>query len=1225
MPPDLIVYPTSLALRQHQRRTLEERGFVDARYELTLAALIQQCAEAAARAGLLRNPAGQDVRPISDLDRELSVVTAVSRFLDRPPFELRALGRLSPSALEETLALLLNTVSPLADRAEDFVQRLEADAAPKNRELAALYRTYAAVCHDLGVADRVRTHAAVLELLRADRALWPAGLRDAGAVRFVAVRWVGPFMESFARALHAALGRESVSVHHILADYEQDWWGGSLLCQAGTLLFDRAGPADPDWREFQPEATTAAVAQLLSLREGLAMNDAALAAESRERVGFSCSVGLYGEVEDLARRIAWALQDRTPRLRPAEIALVVRDLGAYGDAIVDVFSRFGIPFFVRRGQPALGVPVVKTMLGFARLSAERSRETFCALLESPWVDWGPLLGGDRAARGAAQRLADDIRRCGVEPVIADAAALHARLLRHYAVTQRCAAADAQRRADRAVHAFERALGDCAPASWSAGLEDLLARCKEFGIEQRVRHWLAAGEGDGGALERRAYLLNAKAYSETGRVVRTLQKHALLESDGERAGWLEIVSALSRALANVTVAAAPPDESGVWILNPYDVAGLQFKLVLVAGLNDGVFPGLPLQDPLFSDRELEEHRAQMSAAGFLPRAALAASRVRHSQENLLFLTTLAAAAESLVLSYASHDESGGEQTPSVFFRTVWRLAGWPAYGDAMPALPPDEYDRWRLGLGVGHFPPHWEHLHARERGANGRELPVIAPHLRKPFPGESFMATVPLALCRAADEARQRLALQGSDAATTRAHGCVACDADLAAAIVRGIAVERERGVFMTQLAVADDAGAALPGTTPGNVYSGVLPPRVWESIRPPVEPVHDFSTTELESLAACPYKYYLERILGLQELETNELEARPMDFGTAVHRILFLGFRFLQGRPPDDAPGSALPSAAPFRDLVRPAWAVPEGNTWRLQFDRQAGAAQALPLVDLDPRQAARILELFDAVAEDVRAWAVTGQAGWMLGAPEQLRVEWQRIRRCVRAVVRATLEPAEYRAGRSKAFLDGLRRFPALLEYEFNSGGSRPAEAASVVLADPANPARQIRVHGKVDRLDLLFDDDGALRAVVVIDYKGRSKASLKPAELAEAIAAARNCQLPVYGLAAAERFGSGVPILTQYLTYYGNTEEILKLSRANWMALDGAPVPVEALAALCGTAPDLLQAFRTALFAAVDRLERGEFVVHSEECEYCGYRGCCRYSPRTLPADASGEGGAA
>ena len=70
---------------------------------------------------------------------------------------------------------------------------------------------------------------------------------------------------------------------------------------------------------------------------------------------------------------------------------------------------------------------------------------------------------------------------------------------------------------------------------------------------------------------------------------------------------------------------------------------------------------------------------------------------------------------------------------------------------------------------------------------------------------------------------------------------------------------------------------------------------------------------------------------------------------------------------------------------------------------------------------------------------------------------------------------------------------------------------------------------------------------------------------------------------------------------------------------------MPVEALAALCGTAPDLLQAFRTALFAAVDRLERGEFVVHSEECEYCGYRGCCRYSPRTLPADASGEGGAA
>lgn len=1209
--PILTVYPTSVALRQAQRRRLRSEGFFDGRGHITLSALLRECAVAA----LGNSP----LRPITDLDRELAIVKAVSIFQTTRSGKRSAgiLMELPPAALEETLAQLIDTVSPLADRAPDFLKLLTQDkGTPKNPELAALYSAYSDVCRSLHVADEATLNSAILSLLRGDPTQWPDLLRKVDTIAFIGVRWVAPFLDAVVQALSSQIGPERVIVRHILTDYEQEWWSESLLTQAGQLLFGDAQTLAGEC-EFQTSSTRSAIEHLTSLREGFAMQDRALAEKARVRTGFSCSVGTYGEIEDLARRIAWELQDRNPPLQPEDICLVTRTLGEASDAVIDVFTRFDIPFYFRRGVPVLAVPIIKTLIDFARFSATRERNLFCALLHSPWVNWSPW----SPTSFDPIQLADDLLRSGVEPVINDPARVARRLSTYFLEQHRAATPDdARRYAAAAIDALQSASGKPNITTFREGFADLRKRYATFrlGILQEP------SSQDPAML--RAYLLNAKAWETVNDALDSLEQHALVNHDeGPNVSWNEIVDLLNRALQNLTVSPTPPDESGVWILNPYDVAGLNFKLVIMAGLNAGTFPKPPLPSPLFPDAELRHFRAGLQQGGTIPAAALAEAKARNSQENLLFLTTLAAAREHLVFSYASHDETGQPLTPSVFFSTLWRLAGWPAW-NPLPSLPPDGYDTWRLNQASPHLQDHWRrHLETRDN------TPVIAPFKRRPFPGESYLGTVPLQLCRADDERWQRVAamtgdqekeetgirvqdkprpLASPDNLSTRAEH-----------VAHGIRVERQRQAFFAQLnrtAVEHPHEAIDWSRQPGHGYAGVLDPTMWNQIKPnPKDGIRDFSPTQLEHLVVCPYKYYLQDVLKVEPLEPNDLEARPMDFGLAIHSILFEGFKLFQGYHP----GSAIPGLAKLADANRPlfnaAWVVPsrEGN-WTLHHGPRCPDPAAYPLVRF-PADAPAVLNFFDTLSSLMLDWATSGNAIWMLGAPEQIVIQRLRVQRAVRNVIRTALADD---ALPEHPDWEGCQRYPAFLEYTFNSQSTK-AQAPSVELTDPAGSGKRLRLHGKIDRVDLVFDPDNTLRGAIVIDYKGSNKEQLTSDDLAEGIKTATDCQLPAYALAtvaALQQPGTPdqkpqIPVVMHYLSYTQSHTKMVKQCQKRWIALGGTP-----------DAPaDLATAFTRSAFAALDRYERGDFAIAPQACEYCDMKACCRHAASLLSPEKDSAGG--
>jgi RecB family exonuclease len=169
------------------------------------------------------------------------------------------------------------------------------------------------------------------------------------------------------------------------------------------------------------------------------------------------------------------------------------------------------------------------------------------------------------------------------------------------------------------------------------------------------------------------------------------------------------------------------------------------------------------------------------------------------------------------------------------------------------------------------------------------------------------------------------------------------------------------------------------------------------------------------------------------------------------------------------------------------------------------------------------------------------------------------------------------------------------------------------------------VRLHGKIDRVDLVFDAAKILRAIIVVDYKGQSKAKDSPATLADHIAKAEDCQLPAYALAAASRFAPAAPLVTpiymQYLSYSLAADDLIKDCQKRWLATDGQPLEPEPLEELLNGAPTLMAAFTASTFAALDKYERGEFAVAPIACEYCAFAGGCRHYASLLPDSENEE----
>lgn len=440
-----------------------------------------------------------------------------------------------------------------------------------------------------------------------------------------------------------------------------------------------------------------------------------------------------------------------------------------------------------------------------------------------------------------------------------------------------------------------------------------------------------------------------------------------------------------------------DEAGyVRVLSASSVRSLRIPFLFLAGLSEKVFPPPDREDRLYSEAEY----VRLIDAG-LP---FVARTERTREEMLLFYEAITRATKRLYLSYPALDDSAQPLLPSPFLREVEQAFGPVRIprierSDLSPIPPDDE--------------------------------PLSEAEFRVKALATALAGNVALlaGLFRRA-EGGGRKAENGVDESGTRE-----IPASLAAGLEL-IHLRQDRDRF-------GPAEGVLPSTA-AHYYLATL-----------YAQQHTFSATELERYAACPFCFFLERVLKIEPVEDLALEFDVLNRGRIVHDVLATFHRRVNER------------------LGRPASPL---ELDAADFDKMLAVAidESLPPEPENPIQAA-------------------------LGEIDRrLVVEWL----------------SKYRTQFEKygALWQDLDRpmAPELFEVAFGRGGD-----ASPLTDRPLEfsfDGQTVRISGRIDRIDT--GEVAGEMVFNILDYKTGGTVTLTP----DTIRAGTTLQLPVYSFAAME-----------------------------------------------------------------------------------------------------------
>ncbi len=467
-----------------------------------------------------------------------------------------------------------------------------------------------------------------------------------------------------------------------------------------------------------------------------------------------------------------------------------------------------------------------------------------------------------------------------------------------------------------------------------------------------------------------------------------------------------------------------DESGcVRVLSAESVRSLRIPYLFLAGLSERAFPAPDREDRLYSEAE----QSRLIDAG-LP---LVARTERTREEMLLFYEAATRATRRLYLSYPALDDSAQPLLPSPFLSEVEEAFGKDVIPrseqkDLNPIPAEDElfcpFD-FRVkavatALGLG------------ERGlgtsvpSRAADVSLLAGLFERGRGGEG-------------EKGRQ----EGDDVPLS--HLPISSSPPLPFSPSLSLAAGLS---LIDQRQDRDNFGPAE-----GMLQSAAAR----RALSKQFGPQHTFSATDLERYAACPFRFFLERILKIEPLEDLSLEFDVLERGRVVHDVLSAFHKKANQRL--GRPGSPLElDPADFKLLL------------------DAAIHDSLPRQPRNPVQAA------------------------LREADRRLVTEWLSHYR----------EQIERYDALWKDFADPMTA--ELFEVSFGRGGE-PAPST----AEPfefESDRETVFISGRIDRIDTgVF----AGRTVFnIIDYKTGRGIRLTP----ESIAAGTTLQLPLYAVAAME-----------------------------------------------------------------------------------------------------------
>ncbi|MBV8453477.1 MAG: PD-(D/E)XK nuclease family protein, partial [Deltaproteobacteria bacterium] len=344
---------------------------------------------------------------------------------------------------------------------------------------------------------------------------------------------------------------------------------------------------------------------------------------------------------------------------------------------------------------------------------------------------------------------------------------------------------------------------------------------------------------------------------------TLANEARIVAPGRRVTLNDFALVVERILDDVTVEpAASQVAGGVRAMAVADARGLDFDMVFIIGLNDGIFPAYHSEGPLFSIDAIRKlngplrNALRLRMGRFAPDAPGPTLRTHHdrnAEEPFLFFLAMSMPTRCVVLSYSAADGRGAPLPVSPFVAEVSRILNGAA---------PER-------ISAGYFIP-------------------------------------PATDCFAPDEFMARAAL---DSVLPQSDALHLADTIQIESILRRTEVERRREKYLalsSREELADDRrrqqnrsnGAPWLSLdlSPDNeklasasAYDGRIRPGPALSrflLKGPGDSPRKWSAAQLTELAACGYKYFARRILLLREPDEADYEQTALETGNLVHEIL---------------------------------------------------------------------------------------------------------------------------------------------------------------------------------------------------------------------------------------------------------------------------------------------------------------------------------------------------
>ncbi len=184
--------------------------------------------------------------------------------------------------------------------------------------------------------------------------------------------------------------------------------------------------------------------------------------------------------------------------------------------------------------------------------------------------------------------------------------------------------------------------------WAGMLRGVL---EHLNVERIIKVWADEADGDGdldlGEMHRQVL---GDVDDLLGDIETTLGTELLTLS--------ELGSSIQAALDSLTVGLTPPMLDQVLVGAVERSRHPEIKVAFIPGLNDGLFPGTPAEDPILGDKDRD--CLESVGIGLAPDR-----RQRILDESMLFYVAATRPSERLCVSYARADEMGRELRPSPY--------------------------------------------------------------------------------------------------------------------------------------------------------------------------------------------------------------------------------------------------------------------------------------------------------------------------------------------------------------------------------------------------------------------------------------------------------------------------------------------------------------------------------------------------------------------------------